>query len=610
MSRSMDPQEPSPGRRAGFPAAVFLVAFLAFTPALGGEFLNWDDNLVLTDHQDWRGLGADQVRTAFTNFRAGHYHPLTWLSFGLDYELWGMNPRGYHLANLVLHAATALFVYGILLFLLERAGPGDLARLGAAIGAAFFAVHPLRVESVAWITERRDVLSGALLALTVLAWLKWTAGGGRKWYAISVAAFALSLLSKAWGITLPVVLLILDAYPLRRWEPGKRGAVLAEKIPYVALAIAAGVVAYLAQNRSGAMNLVEGHTLVDRLVQSGYGLFFYPAKTLAPVGLNPLYALKPSFNPFEAKFLAGAALGVAITAAAIVLRRRWPWMLAAWAVYVISVSPVLGMTQSGPQLVADRYSYLACIPFAALVAAGVVRLRTPAPRIAAAAVVAVFGVVAWTYSHEWRDSVSLWSRAARLDPGNSQAWYNLGSAKLTTGDAAGALDALNRALEVDPKYAAAWVSRGIARQDSDAAGAVADFDEAIRLRPDDADAYVNRGWVRFFGPRDLEGGMADFETAIRLDPDNPKAYLRRGIARMTLRDPRAKDDLATAIRITPSDPDPWYVRGQVRQQEGDFDGAITDYAQALNLGWPDKDKAKRQRAEELLAEARRLKARK
>jgi protein O-mannosyl-transferase len=586
--------------RVGLPAGIFLLAFLCFTPALSGGFLNWDDNLVLTDHEAWRGLGSEQIRWAFSTHHSGHYHPLTWLSFGLDYELWGMNPRGYHLVNLVLHATTAVLFYFILVHLL--ASREIRTRLAATAGALFFAIHPLRVESVAWITERRDALSGCLLVLSVLAWLTWTADPRRRWYALALVAFALSLLSKAWGITLPVVLVLLDVHPLRR------GIRLREKIPFFVLAIAAAIAAYLAQKRMGAMGVVPNHDFVDRIVQSGYGLYFYVAKTLLPLAPNPLVALKPSFNPFEAKYLLGAAAAVAVTIVLILLRRRRPELLTAWAIFVVSVAPVLGMTQAGPQLVAERYSYLSCLPFAVLAAAAVIRWRKVAA-IVAVVVLAAFGVQAWRYCHDWQGSIPLWTRAVGEDPENTQAWFNLGSAKLYIGDHAGAFSDLSRVVELDPKYATAYNNRGIARMERDPAGAIADFEAAARILPDYADAIMNRGWVRF-GTKDVEGGLADFDAAIKINPNHYQAHLLRGIAKLGKRDLLgAKEDLATAIRLKPREPDAWYVRGQARDEAGDIDGAIADYAQALNVGGKAWDRRKRTRAESLLAQAKERKAR-
>jgi tetratricopeptide (TPR) repeat protein len=621
MEPPSDPADSlTPGLRVGIPAAIFLFAFLAFSPALGGEFLNWDDNLVLTDHSDWRGLGWEQVRFAFTTFRAGHYHPLTWLSFGLDHALWGMNPQGYHFVNLLLHATAATLFYFVILRLLRGSGPEGMQsasfragrdvvnRLAAAAGALLFAVHPLRVESVAWITERRDVLSGCLLVLAVLAWLKWTDDGGRRWYWIAFGAFALSLLSKAWGITLPFALLFMDVCPLRRFITGRRAEVLKEKLPFFLLAAVAGVLAFVAQRRVGAMNVVEGHTGIERVIQSAYGLFFYVGKSVVPIAQNPLYALKPSFNPFEAKYLAGAAAAVALTVVAVLLRKRRPEWLAAWAIYAVSVAPVLGLAQAGPQLVAERYSYLSCLPFAVLAAAGLAMGSRRGAFIAAGLAIAALGFQSWRYSHEWRDSISLWTVAVRHDPENAQAWFNLGSGKLDRGDMQGAFSDLSRVIEINPNFASAYINRGIARMERDPQGAIADFDAAIRILPEPVDALVNRGWVRF-GTRDVAGGIADFDAALRINPRHYQGLLRRGIARLQRHEvAEAKKDLAEAIRVKPGDPDAWYVRGQARDEEGDLDGAIADYAQALNVAGSGWAKLKRDRAEELLARAKQRKA--
>ncbi len=608
----MDPQVSSllpPWIRAGLPSAVFLFSFLAFTPALGGEFLNWDDNLVLTDHNAWRGLGWDQIGWAFSTHHAGHFHPLTWLSFGLDYSLWGMNPWGYHLVNLLLHATGAVLFYFIVLRLLDRTLREDLTRLAAAAGALLFAIHPLRVESVAWITERRDVLSGCLLLLTVLAWLKWTGGEGRKWYAIALGAFILSLLSKAWGITLPIVLLILDLYPLRRFIAGRRAAVLLETTPFFALAIAAGVAAFIAQRRVGAMDFVPDHTAIDRVIQSGYGLFFYVAKTVAPVAQNPLYALKPSFNPFEAKYVLGAAAAALITVAAILLRKRRPELLTAWLIFAVSVGPVLGLAQAGPQLVAEKYTYLSCLPFAVLATAGLVAwmARDPkTPLVVVGLLIAVLGIRAWSYSHEWRDSVSLWTRAVRQDDENTQAWFNLGSAKLKRGDRTGAFSDLGRAIELNPKYASAYLNRGNARMDRDPAGALQDYEAAIRIIPDYADAFANRGLAKF-ALGDHDGGVADLDRALQLDQGHYRALVNRAVARIKKRDFKtAREDLDKAIRMSPAEPDGWYFRAIARGEDGDVHGAIEDCARALSIA--PSDWVHRAGAESLIARARQRKA--
>jgi len=246
------------------PALLALASFVVFLPALGAGFVNWDDDQNFLDNPNYRGLGAAQLRWMFTTFLMGHYIPLTWMTLGLDYVIWGMNPAGYHLTNLLLHSANAVLFYFMALRLLRAGVPGGQAdgswalTLGSGFATLLFAVHPLRVQSVAWITERRDVLSGLFYLAAVVAYLRYCDGAvqegsrTRKWYWASLGLFALALLSKAMTVTLPVVLLVLDAYPLRRlggvggrW-PWASSRVVTEKLPFFLLSLAAGVTALVA----------------------------------------------------------------------------------------------------------------------------------------------------------------------------------------------------------------------------------------------------------------------------------------------------------------------------------------------------------------------------
>src|SRR5579862_3115769 len=220
----------APRARGGMRWMCCLVAcavVVAFAPVWNCDFVNWDDSINLLENPAYRGLSAAHLRWMFTTFRGGHYQPLSWVTLGFDYTLWGMQPRGYHLTNLLLHTANALLVFALARTLLRhaatpRAAEDSRLTFAAACAALVFAIHPLRVESVAWVTERRDVLSGFFLLLTVLAYVRMTdacrqerdAGGRwRVWYGVSLGTFILSLLSKAWGMTLPLVLIVLDVYP-------------------------------------------------------------------------------------------------------------------------------------------------------------------------------------------------------------------------------------------------------------------------------------------------------------------------------------------------------------------------------------------------------------
>src|SRR3989449_8165700 len=364
------------------PVLVALVTFAAFLPALQNQFVSFDDDKNFLDNPHYRGLAWTHLRWMWTT-HLGHYIPLTWMTLGLDYLLWGMNPVGYHLTSLLLHAANAVAFFFVVRRILTRALPslserGHALAVSAGFAALVFAIHPLRVESVAWVTERRDVLSGLFYLVTILVYLRACEREerGRRWYSLAVATFLLALLSKSMVVNLPIVLLILDVYPLRRlggaigwWsEPARR--VYVEKIPFVLLAAAASAIAVMAQSSVHAALSLAQLSVPGRLAISAYGLSFYLWKMVVPVNLSPVYELRPPVNPWATPFLLSYGLVLVITATVLALRRRVPGLLAAWLAYIVVLLPVLGIVQSGPQIAADRYTYLAGLGWAILAGAG------------------------------------------------------------------------------------------------------------------------------------------------------------------------------------------------------------------------------------------------
>ena len=351
--------------RVILPITVAVVTFTAFLPALDNGFVNWDDDKILLDIYGYRGLGSLHIHWMFTHVVQGHYHPLTWLSYAIDYTLWGgLDPFGFHLTNVLLHAGNAVLLFVLATHLLRAAltpGGGGSSRgiyWGAALAALLFAVHPLRVESVAWVTERRDVLSTLFLLSSVICYVRYRTDPALAtlWYGASVFLLVFSLFSKAWGMTLPLVLLVMDFYPFRRLRWGVRSltspdAVRAyiDKIPFVLPAVWAGGMAAWAQSATKIMKSVQEHSLTDRAAQALYGLVFYVWKTVLPTGLAPIHEIPVVMNPYALRFVVAATVVVIITTVVFGLRRRWPAGWASWVCYVIVVAPVLGIAQSGPQ---------------------------------------------------------------------------------------------------------------------------------------------------------------------------------------------------------------------------------------------------------------------
>jgi len=581
------------------PLLVALFTLAAFLPALQNQFVNWDDKDNFLDNPHYRGLGWTHLRWMWTT-HLGHYIPLTWMTLGLDYLLWGMNPVGYHLTSLLLHAANAVVFFFVVRRLLARALPspsehGYALAVSSGVAALVFAIHPLRVESVAWVTERRDVLSGLFYLVAILLYLRACEGGarGRGWYWLSVAVFGCALLSKSMVVNLPVVLLILDVYPLRRlggavgwWsEPARR--VYVEKIPFVLLAAAASAVALMAQLSHNTMVSVVQLSALGRLALSVYGLSFYLWKTVAPVNLSPLYELPPTVNPWAPPFLLSYGLVVAITALVLALRRPLPGLLAAWVAYVVVLLPVLGIFQSGPQIAADRYTYLASLGWAILVSAGVLSHWRRRPFLftgLAACVLFGLGILTWNQVQVWRDSEKLWTHALATYPKSSIAENNLGNVRADQSKLAEAIEHYRQALDINPEHASAHYNLGnVLAQQGKLAEASEHHRQALRLKPDYADAHNNLGNVLA-----QQGMLAEaseqYQRALQIRPDDADAHNNLGNALAQQgKLSEAVDHYRQALKIKPDFAKAASNLGSALAQQGKLSEAVEHYRRALKI---------------------------
>jgi protein O-mannosyl-transferase len=562
------------------PVVVAIVSCAPFVPALWNDFVEWDDYENIVNNPHYRGLGWSQLRWMFTTFHMGPYQPLSWVTLGIDYLIWGMNPFGYHLTNLILHAANAVFFYYVSRRLLsiawsisDEAGQSQLG-LSAAFAALLFAIHPLRLESVAWATERRDVLSGFFYLGTIYCYLRANSIPDNnlqawRWRNTALALFVLSLLSKAAAMTLPVVLLILDIYPLKRlqWQPrqwlGPGGrAVLWEKIPFVIVAVPFAFLALLGQQQASAFRSLETHDLGSRLAQAFFGAAFYLWKTLIPTKLSPLYEIPPHFTPWDPFIVAGVAASIIITLSLYLLGDRWPAGLACWAYYIVVLAPVLGIVQTGPQLVADRYTYLSCLSWAAL-AGGVLlySLRRSNQRqsgapfglaapIAIAGVLVPLALLTWNQTAIWRDTGTLWRHALKLDPNSSIAHYNL--------------------------------ARFLGRQGKHAE-AVAHYRQALSIRPEDTDARNNLGLLLAIGG-EIEASLQEFQKTVQLDPNHARAYFNMGkvFARQGDHE-RAIRNFQQALKLKPNEAEIHVALGNVLALQGQLEAATRQFEQAVKL---------------------------
>jgi protein O-mannosyl-transferase len=526
---------------------VALAAMIPFIPSLPGEFLNWDDGVGLVRNEAYRGLGWSQIRWDFTNTRVGHYMPLTWLSFGVNYVLGGMNPWGYHAINVLLHGVNAgifLLIAVRLLGVVDRrpgslpdtvdARPASAVLAGATLAALCFAVHPQRVEPVAWITARSTVLSGCFYLLAVLGYLRATEAGGMRWKwagAASVGAFFAAILAHPIAMTLPLSLLILDVYPLRR--PSARRDLLREKIPYGALAFLAAGLAVLARQRGVLWTPAASHDLASRMLFVGQSLWFYPASFIWPSGLSPLYELPERAMLSSPRFLL-PLLGVVATAGILFRARRgFPGGLAAWIHMAIVVTPVSGLIHSGIQLGADRYSYQADLGFALLVgyaltwaimaresghlSPSVVRLMGGVATV----VVVALSVGSWGYASTWQDSETLWRWAIDADAQCANCHVHLSEAIISGAARPGSDGVPARAREAEEQ----------ARR-------------ALALRPSLADAHFNLGTALAAQHRYDEADRA-LRAYMQHAPWDPAGPWRLGLLRLVQSKP---DDAVPLFR--------------------------------------------------------------
>ncbi|MBI4379742.1 MAG: tetratricopeptide repeat protein [candidate division NC10 bacterium] len=581
-----------------------LIAFItvgAFLPTLHNQFVSWDDDQTFLNNPHYRGLGWPQVRWMWTTFHMGHYVPLAWMTLGLDYLLWGMKPFGYHLTSLLLHATNAVVFYLVALRILgvARSGPGERDKLGLVVSAAFtallFALHPLRVESVAWATERRDVLSALFYLLTVLVYLRTCERGERgrgAYYWGAVALFACALLSKSMALSLPVVLLILDVYPLRRlggstgWWGEDARRVYLEKLPFVLLAAAVSAIAFMAQLSVHAAISLTQLSALGRLSVAVYGLSFYLWKMVLPVNLSPLYELG-TVSPWAPPFLLSYGVVLALTALALACRRRVPGLPAAWLAYVVILLPVLGIFQSGPQIAADRYTYQAGLGWALLAGAALLSGWRRRPALVTGPVICVLlglGALTWNQVHVWHDSGNLWAHALAIDPTSSIAHNNLGSALADQGKLPEAVEHYRQALQIKPDYAGAHSNWGVALADQGKlAEAIEHYRQALQIKPNHAGAHNNWGLALARQGR-LAEAIEHYRQALQIKPDHAGAHNNLGNA---LADqgklPEAVEHYRQALQIKPDYADVHSNWGVALADQGRLAEAIEHYRQALQI---------------------------
>jgi hypothetical protein len=495
----------NPTRYAAYAAALCLLVFLR---ALTCDFINWDDPLYVIDNPAIRILDVEFIQSAFMTSYMGWWMPLTWISFAIDYQFWELNPFGYHLTNILLHAANT----GLVVLIADQLLEGRLGRHGLSerqyaavvlLAGLLWGIHPLRVESVVWVTERKDVLNGIFALGSILAYLRYVKfyDNGKKalpYYLGSLLLLVMSFMAKPVSAVIPAMLLVLDWYPLNRIKSVGVSKIMAEKLPFFSVsALYACVTLYFASNESILVSY-QDFPLYLRTIQAGNAIFEYVHMTFFPVGLINLYLLP---KEFPATYTIAACASLIATTFFLFSVKRRPWLLAVWILFLLPLIPVLGFFQNGAQSYADRFTYLPSVALSIAASVAVARAMTGRHGLLrmitsplAFLVLAVFGVISFNLVGVWKNSETLWSRVINIQP-VGRAYYLRAEYYMQNGRYGAAIEDLSVSVRMgkDDGYPGVFyllALRGDALIKAQQYGAaVNDFSAAIRLKPYDIFFY-------------------------------------------------------------------------------------------------------------------------
>ena len=574
------------------PISILFLVFTvlaAYWQIQNSGFVNYDDNTYVTENLHvQRGLTIENIIWAFSTTHMANWHPITLLTHMLDCQLYGLNAKGHHLTNLFLHIINA-----ILLFLLLK----DLTRKHwqSIFVAALFALHPLHVESVAWIAERKDVLSTLFWMLTMWAYVKYARLPGYVMYLLTILFFSLGLMSKPMLVTLPFVLLLLDYWPLGRiqskenylWHTILR--LVREKIPLFVITVIFSIVTFLFQQSAGTVKSIELFTLKDRIVNALFSYVSYIVKMIYPLHLSVFYP-HPG-NTLPVWQYVGA--GLLIVCASILVfwkARARPYLLIGWLWYLGTLVPVIGIVQVGSQAVADRYSYVPLIGIFIIIAWGVPELlsrwkyREIILSGSGGIVIITLMTLTWFQVGHWQNSITLFEHALDVTTQNAVAHNNLGTALDKEGKADKAISHYTKALHINPNYAEVHNNLGnVMERNGNLDKAVLYYKEALRVNPNRAEVYYNLGTV-LMRQNKINEAILYFEEALQIKPDSKEIHNNLGIilARQGVFN-KAIFHYKEALRINPDFVEVHNNLGNVLKKDGKLNEAIFHYKEALRI---------------------------
>jgi tetratricopeptide (TPR) repeat protein len=586
-----------PGQKIGLKSkqailliTILIITFVAFLPSLSNQFINtWDDNVYVTENPVITHLNWESARGFFTTQKNGTYVPLPLLTWALEFKFFGLNPFPYHLDNLLLHLICTLLVFYF--FSLLR-----LPVIYAAFGALLFGIHPMHVESVAWITERKDLLFCLFYLGSLITYIKFILSENRKlrFFLLTLLLFIFSLFSKIQAVSLPLSLFLLDYWYHRplRWK------LIYEKIPFFMLSLIFGLGGYFLLQNLGGIDIHDPYSLPERILIGLYSLCAYLVKLILPFNISCHYPYPiipgesiPVLFYFTPVFLVSLAILILLTA------RKTRAIVFGSLFFLFNVMFLLQFTRAGEAYQADRFSYVSYIGLFFIISRAaykfVSRNKSNRKVITGLAIVVITFFFTNTYARckDWKDSITLWNDVIRKYDKAPVAYDNRGVAYGDLGQWDKTIPDFSRAIEIEPKYAKAFYDRGVAygnlgRWDM----AIDDFSTAIGIDLKYADAYSNRGNA-YSNLGQPDKAVTDFSTAILIDPQNAIAYYDRGNAYSNLGQWNdAITDYSRAIEIDPKYSLAYSNRGAVYGNLGKLEEAIADFSRAIEID-PNNTKA-------------------
>jgi Tfp pilus assembly protein PilF len=543
---------------------VSFITILVYLPALQNDFVNWDDGKYVYENPNIKSIGLRSIRWMFTTFHASNWHPLAWFSHAIDYSIWELNPLGHHLTSILFHGLNTFLVVLLITRLVSFTRKDETAQIRnpqspipnpliiGAVTGLLFGLHPLHVESVVWISERKDVLYAFFFLLSILSYLKYTSSSLLQRqrilnYILCLLFFVLSLMSKPMAVTLPLVLIILDFYPLDRLDlksafTSKR-KLLIEKVPFFGLSLASSVITIIAQQKGRALTPLEVIPFSDRILIAIRALAFYLYKIFWPAQLSPLYPYPSKISFFTLEYMLALTIVFTITAFSVYLWRKQKIWLAVWTFYLVTLLPVLGLIQVGRQSAADRYTYLVCLGLFLIIGSGVAKLTGKVFSkhlrldfrklfvflLGPVILLALLSNLTINQIGIWKDSIILWKIVINIFPNKAfSAHENLGNAYIDQGRINDAIAQFQIAIRSNPFDADVRYNLGVAYNKKGLVDkAIREYQIAKKINPYDSDIQYNLGQI-YQSQGFIEKAIRQYKITIELNPYDAKAYNNLG----------------------------------------------------------------------------------